>query len=96
MQVFIGRQPEAWGPIGCSLIAIGLVLIQLVKHGAAPEPDEGTTAHLWQLVMGAQLPIIAVFVYRWGRRFPGKTIAIMAIQIAFAATAAAIPIMMGW
>ncbi len=56
------RRPAAFLPIAMSFIAVAIVMIHIVFSGAAPQSDEGTAAHLWQLLMAAQLPIIAFFV----------------------------------
>jgi hypothetical protein len=41
----------------------------VVDHGVLRE-DEGTAAHLWQLLMLAQLVAIAAFLVRWVPRAP--------------------------
>ena len=33
--------------------------------GPAREADEGTAAHLWQLLIGCQIPIVAFFAIKW-------------------------------
>ena len=96
MDISIGKQPSAWIPVAMSLSALVLVGIQLGIHGVAPEHDEGAAAHLWQLLMAAQLPIVAFFAFRWLRRAPGKAVTVLATQI-LAAAAAITPIyILGW
>ena len=48
-------------PIVMSAAAVAVVLIHLTFIGPAPQPDEGTEAHLWQLLMVGQLPIVMFF-----------------------------------
>ena len=54
------RSPSAWLPISMSLVCCALVL-QHVVRGLPPETDEGTAAHLWQILMAAQLPLMLWF-----------------------------------
>ncbi len=48
-----------------SLAALGSFVAILVIGRPAREPDEGTGAHLWQLLMAAQLPLAAFFGITW-------------------------------
>ena len=96
MDISYAKKPSAWIPVAMSLSAFALVGIQLGTRGVAPEHDEGAVAHVWQLLMAAQIPIIAFFALRWMRRAPGKAATVMATQI-LAAAAAAIPVyLLGW
>jgi hypothetical protein len=65
-----------------SFAALATVLLHVVRFGIAREVDEGTSAHIWQLLMGAQLPVIAFFVAKWGPRNPKESLAVLALQIA--------------
>jgi hypothetical protein len=79
-----------------SLCALVLVAIQLGTHGVEPARDEGAVAHLWQLLMAAQLPVIAFFAFRWLRWAPWQAVTVLVAQ-AVAAAAAAVPVyMLGW
>ena len=55
------RQPSAFLPLTMSLTALALVLSHIAIFGAAREADEGTTAHLWQILMAGQLPVLVFF-----------------------------------
>jgi len=48
-------------PILCSLLALALVLGNLAAH-VAPQRDEGTAAHLFQLLIAVQLPLVLLFL----------------------------------
>jgi len=85
------RKPSAWLPIAMSLAALALVVGHVILYGAAREADEGTAAHLWQLLMAGQLPIVAFFAARWLPRVPGQALFILALQ-AGAALAAMAPV----
>ena len=85
------RRPSAWLPIVMSLAALAIVLIHIARFGAAREPDEGTSAHLWQILMAGQLPIIAVFAIKWLPQIPKAALVVLAVQI-LAGIAAAAPV----
>ncbi len=75
------KRPTAYLPVAMSALALAIVLGHVLIHGAAREADEGTAAHLFQLLMAAQLPIILVFAIRWlpvNRREALSTLAIQA------------------
>ncbi len=49
-------------PIVMSLIALALVIEGVIEFGNHPPTDEGWQAHIFQILMVIQLPIIAAFV----------------------------------
>ncbi|MEP6820351.1 MAG: hypothetical protein ABJA18_12520 [bacterium] len=85
------KKPSAWVPLAMSLAAVAMVLVHVVMFGAAREADEGTAAHLWQILMAAQLPIIAFFAIKWLPRTPKQALLVLALQ-ATAALAALAPV----
>jgi hypothetical protein len=85
------RKPSAFAPVAMSLAALALVLLHIALHGTARQADEGAAAHLWQLLMAAQLPIIAFFAIRWLPQKPKYALAILALQ-GMAALAALAPV----
>lgn len=90
------KQPSAFAPMALSLIALAVVLVQLVVAGPAREADEGAAAHLWQLLMAAQVPIVAFFAIKWLLRCPRLAASILALQT-FAALAALAPVyLLNW
>ena len=48
--------------------------------GAVREADEGTAAHIFQLLMIAQVPIMAFFAIKWVPRTPRQALYILALQ----------------
>jgi hypothetical protein len=74
------KQPSAVIPVAMSLAALAIVIGHIAVYGAAREADEGAVAHLWQLLMAAQLPIIAYFAIRWLPRAPKQTVLVLAQQ----------------
>jgi hypothetical protein len=85
------KKPSAFLPLLMSLAAIALLVAVAATTGLVRQPDEGTAAHLWQLLIGLQLPIVAVFVARWLPRGPRAGALVVGLQIA-AAVAAAWPV----
>ena len=75
------KQPSAFVPVAMSFAALATVLLHLARFGVAREPDEGTAAHIWQLLMAAQIPIIAFFAIKWLPRAPKEALAVLALQI---------------
>jgi hypothetical protein len=60
-----------------SIIALTLVLIH-VSLGVAHEADEGTTAHLWQILMAGQIPVVAYFALKWLPKSPIDALRVLA------------------
>ena len=85
------KHPSAFLPITMSLLAVAVVLTHIALFGTARQPDEGTAAHLWQLLMAGQLPIVAFFAIRWLPPAPRYALPILALQ-AGAAVAALAPV----
>jgi hypothetical protein len=83
------KQPSAFVPPAMSLVAVAIVLIQIVRFGVVREADEGTVAHVWQLLMVAQLPIIAYFAFTWLPRATKPAIAVLALDLIAIVVAAA-------
>lgn len=87
MNVSPMKQPSALLPIGMSLAALGVVLGHAAIYGTAHEADEGSAAHIFQILMVAQVPVVAYFAIKWLPRVPRQAILVLALQ-AFAAVAA--------
>jgi len=74
-----------------SLVALVIVLGHIAFFGTAREADEGTAAHLWQLLMAGQVPVMAFFAITWLPRAPRQAMLVLALQ-AIAMFAAAAPV----
>ncbi len=85
------KHPSAFLPVAMSLAALALVVGYIAMFGAVREPDEGAIAHLWQLLMAAQMPFIALFAFKWLPRAPRAALQVLALQAA-AAIAALAPV----
>jgi hypothetical protein len=53
------RRPSAVLPMVMSGVALAIVIGYATMFGVARQADEGTAAHLWQLLMIGQAPAIA-------------------------------------
>ena len=91
METALLRRPSALIPVFMSLTALALVLGYAAMFGTARQADEGTAAHLWQLLMAGQVPIIAFFALRWLPAEPRKALPVVALQVV-AALAAMFPV----
>jgi hypothetical protein len=85
------KRPSALIPLAMSASALLLVLGYIALYGSARQADEGVAAHLWQLLMVGQLPIIAFFAIKWLPRLPGPALLVLALQL-LACLAAAAPV----
>jgi hypothetical protein len=91
MNVSTLKRPSALIPLAMSLTALGIVLGHIAVSGTAREADEGTAAHLWQLLMAGQLPVIAFFAITWLPRTPRQALLVLTLQVV-AGLAAAAPV----
>ena len=74
------KNPSAFIPVAMSLTALALVLGHIAIYGVAREADEGATAHLWQLLMAGQMPVLAFFAIKWLPKAPRPTLGVLALQ----------------
>ena len=75
------KQPSAIIPLILSFAALSLVLGHAAIFGIVHESDEGTAAHIFQILMVAQIPIVALFAIKWLPRAPRKTLKVLALQV---------------
>ncbi len=71
------KQPSAFLPIAMSLVALATVLVHVVIYGTAREADEGTAAHLFQLLLIAEAPIVTFFAIKWLPRNPRRALQVL-------------------
>jgi hypothetical protein len=93
MNTAIMKRPSAFLPLVMSFAALALVLVHVAIFGVAREADEGTAAHIWQILMAAQIPIIAFFAFKWLPRTPRPALLVLALQCS-AALAALAPVLL--
>ena len=82
----IVRKPSAFLPLAMSLTALAMlggayIFAVATGHGGlVREPDEGSIAHVWQLLMAGQMPILAFFAIKWLPRAPRQTLYVLGLQ----------------
>jgi len=82
----IVRKPSAFLPLAMSLTALAMlggayIFAVATGHGGlVREPDEGSIAHIWQLLMAGQMPILAFFAIKWLPRAPRQTLYVLGLQ----------------
>ena len=74
------KVPSAFLPLAMSFGALATVLIYVAIFGPAPQADEGTAAHIWQILMAGQLPIIGFFAVKWLPRTPKEALLVLVLQ----------------
>lgn len=83
------RQPSAFVPFAMSLAASAVVLGSVLVYGVARQSDEGAAAHIWQLLVAGQIPLLAFFAFKWLPRAPLAALRVLALQLAALLVAAA-------
>jgi hypothetical protein len=81
------KQPSAFIPVAMSGAALLLVVAYAAVFGVHRLPDDGVVNICFQILLGAQLPVILFLVVRFLRRAPKETILVLAYQMAAAVAA---------
>jgi hypothetical protein len=84
------RHWSAWLPVAISLFLIALAVRHVAIYGPGMKADEGTEAHLFQLLMPVQALVIAYFAYTWLPKSPRLALGLLAVQLAAAAAVIAL------
>ncbi|MBE0671632.1 MAG: hypothetical protein IH588_13680 [Anaerolineales bacterium] len=74
------KQPTAWIPLAMSFVALAMILGYVAMFGIVHNKDEGAPAHIFQLIMVAQLPIAAFFGLSWITKKPKETLVVLVMQ----------------
>ena len=90
------KRPSALIPLAMSCAALAIVLGHIAMSGVGREADEGTAAHLWQLLMAGQLPVVAFFAIKWLPRSPRPALLVLALQAGAALAALAPVFLLNW
>jgi hypothetical protein len=80
MSVTTLKHPSAFVPLAMSFAALAMVVAHAATCGVVHEADEGTAAHIFQLLMAAQVPVVAVFAVKRWRRSPREALHVLAVQ----------------
>ena len=75
------KQPSAFMPIAMSLAGLALVLVHAARYGIVHEADEGTSAHIFQILMVAQVPVIIYFALKWLSREPRQATQVLVLHV---------------
>lgn len=62
-----------------TLERLALVLAHFAVFGIVHPKDEGAAAHTWQTLMGAQLPVVAYFMFNWLRKQVKESLLVLAL-----------------
>ena len=81
------RQPTVFLPLAMSIIALVMVLVHFAIFGIVDENDEGTAAHIFQLLIVAQIPFIAFLAFSWLVIAPRLTLFFIVLQASAALAA---------
>ena len=76
---------SAWLPVAISVFLIALALRYIALSGPGAQADEGTEAHLFQLLMPVQALTIAYFAYTWLPKSPRLALVLLGVQLGAAA-----------
>ena len=90
------KLPSAVVPLAMSCAALAIVLGHIAMSGIARQADEGAAAHLWQLLMAGQLPVVAFFAIKWLPRSPRQALLVLALQAGAALAALAPVFLLNW
>jgi hypothetical protein len=85
------KRPGALIPVAMSAAALATVIGYAAMFGTARQADEGAAAHVWQLLMAGQVPVVAFFAIKWLPTEPRQTLLVLALQVG-AALAAMFPV----
>ena len=79
VNVSLIKQPSAFLPLAMSLAALTLVLGHAAIFGIVHEVDEGAAAHIFQILMVAQVPIVVYFIIKWLPKQPKESLQVLAL-----------------
>lgn len=74
------KRPSAFLPLLMSSVVLAFIVAGVSAHGTLQQPDEGAGAHLFQILMPAQIPIIIFFALAWLPRDRVHAAQILALQ----------------
>jgi hypothetical protein len=77
----VARKPSALLPVAMSVIALAVVLGHFALVGTTRDADEGAAAHIWQLLIAGQLPLLLFFSIRWVPRARRPALEVLALQL---------------
>lgn len=79
----LARMPSAYMPLAMSALAFLLVLGSILLFGAVRQADEGAAAHLFQLLVIGQVPLVAWSLFQRMKGDKALALAVFGLQAAF-------------
>lgn len=79
-----------------SLAALALVLFHIAAVGTARQGDEGAEAHIFQLLIAGQVPILICYAVRWLPRNVKAALLVIGVQLVATAGAMAPVYLLNW
>jgi hypothetical protein len=76
------KEPSAYLSLAMALSCLALVLGHFAVYGNLHEVDEGAAAHIFQILMAAQVPIVGYFAIKWLPRSPSQALQVLAMWAA--------------
>lgn len=76
------RQPTGHLPVAMSLGALAMIVWFVAVHGVVHQADEGAQAHLWQILVAGQMPLMAYCAFRWHSGAGRRALIVLALQAA--------------
>lgn len=80
--ISLARRPSAFIPILMSVTALAIVMASVANMGPVRPTDEGAAAHIFQLLVVGEVPVLAFFVVRWILKDLRAALTILAVQAA--------------
>lgn len=76
------KEPSAYLSLAMALACLALVVGHFAVYGNLHEVDEGAAAHIFQILMVAQVPVVGYFAIKWLPRSPIETVQVLAMWAA--------------
>jgi hypothetical protein len=80
MNARLFARPGAFVPLLMSLAALAVVLAHIAFTGPVRAPDEGAAAHLFQLLIAGQVPVVVFFAVKWMQRNTRQALVVLGWQ----------------
>lgn len=74
------KRPSAFLSLAISAGFLAVFLVRFLQGTLVRQPDEGSVAHLFQILVPAQLLIIAFFAISWLPKKPKSALQVLALQ----------------
>ena len=76
------RRPTGFLPFVLSAAALITIAVHVARAGTEPQADEGTSAHVWMVLMALEVLAIGFFAIVWLPKAARPTILTLALQVA--------------